>query len=65
MEDMRGETMQLKDITTLSKLAEKCGKSKETLRYRLKFLSEEDYRVLGKETIITPRGVEKILKERS
>ena len=56
--------MQLKDLTTLSKLAEKCGKSKETLRYRLKFLNEEDYRVLGKETILTPSGAEEILKER-
>lgn len=56
--------MKLKDMTTLSKVAKDSGKSKDTLRYRLKFLDKEDWEVLGKETILTPTGAKEILNDK-
>lgn len=56
--------MELKDIQKLSDVARIYNVKRRTLEYRLKFLEEGvDYLKLGERqpTILTPKGVEKIL----
>lgn len=59
-----GGNVQLKDIKTLAEISKENNISVETLRYRLKFLDSKDYRKMDKGTLLTPKGVEEILKER-
>lgn len=56
--------MKLEDIKTIADIAKENNISVETLRYRLKFLDSKDYRKMDKGTLLTPKGVEEILKER-
>ncbi|NFL43111.1 hypothetical protein FDB61_15600 [Clostridium botulinum] len=57
--------MELKDIKTLTEVAEEYNISIKTLQSRLKYLKEDvEYRKLGKRqpTLLTPEGVNKIIK---
>ena len=59
--------MNLKDIMTLKQISETYEIPLKTLQSRLKFLvQDEDYRSLGKgqSTILSPQGIEKIIKKR-
>ncbi len=57
--------MKLKDIKTLTEVAEEYNIPIKTLQSRLKYLKEDvEYRKLGKRkpTLLTPEGVNKIIK---
>ncbi|HBJ1645893.1 hypothetical protein FDB50_15345 [Clostridium botulinum] len=57
--------MKLKDLKTLTEVAEEYNISIKTLQSRLKYLEENiEYKKLGKRqpTLLTPEGVNKIIK---